>query len=165
MKLRLNYRQEAPDTAKAIESLSRCVQESGLEHRLLELIKTRASQINASTYCIDVHTRAARELGESERRLYALAAWREAPFYTARERAALARTEAVTRVADSRVPDDLYEQARKHFDDRQLAALTMAVVLINATNRLAVAFRAAPDSRGQDSGHPPQRTASAGRTL
>src|SRR5215217_7005760 len=117
---------------------------SGLEPSLLELVKLRASQINGCAYCLDMHTKDARARGESEQRLYLLDAWRESPFYSARERAALAWTEAVTLVAESRVPDAVYAEVRRQFSDDELLALTMAVITINAWNRLNVALRTVP---------------------
>lgn len=126
---------------QAMIGLERAVKQSGLDPLLLELIKIRASQINACAYCLDMHTKDARALGETEQRIYALPAWREAPFYTPRERAALEWTEAVTRVADTHIPDAAYEAARAHFDEPQLVALTFAIIAINSWNRLSVAFR------------------------
>jgi AhpD family alkylhydroperoxidase len=120
------------------------VQQSGLERSLLHLIKTRASQINGCAFCLDMHTREAREDGETEERLYVLSAWRETADYTERERAALAWTEAVTRIAHGHVPDDVYEVARQQFTDKELADLTLAVVAINGWNRLSIAFRTLP---------------------
>lgn len=113
-----------------------------LDQTLLELVKIRASQMNGCAYCIDMHTKDARLAGETEQRIYALNAWRETPFFTEKERAALEWTEAVTRVADSHVPDKIYERVRAQFSDDQLVALTMGVIVINSWNRLAVAFRA-----------------------
>ena len=112
-----------------------------LEPRLFELVKIRASQINGCAYCIDMHTKDARLAGESEQRIYALNAWRETPFFTDRERAALEWTEAVTRVGDSHVPDDLYERVASQFDEAELVALTFGVVVINSWNRLSISFR------------------------
>jgi AhpD family alkylhydroperoxidase len=129
---------------RAMLSLSGYQAHSGLEPSLLELVKLRASQINGCAYCLDMHTKDARARGESEQRLYLLDAWRESPFYSARERAALAWTEAVTLVAESRVPDTVYEEVRRQFSDDELLALTMAVVTINAFNRLNVALRTVP---------------------
>jgi AhpD family alkylhydroperoxidase len=126
---------------RAMLKLQQEVASSGLEHSLLELVKTRASQINGCAYCIDMHTKDARAMGETEQRLYALSAWHEAPFYTARERAALAWTESVTRVADTHVPDDVYAEARAQFSEEELVALTFALVAINGWNRLCVSFR------------------------
>jgi AhpD family alkylhydroperoxidase len=107
-------------------------------------VKIRASQINGCAYCIDMHTQDARAEGETERRIYALNAWRETPFYTDRERAALAWTEAVTRIGDGGVPDALYEEARQHFDEKELVDLNWAVAAINAWNRVAISFRSVP---------------------
>jgi AhpD family alkylhydroperoxidase len=139
--MRLDYRQVAPKAVQAMRELEAYVKSTGLEPSLLELVKIRASQLNGCAYCIDLHTRNARAAGEAERRIYALSAWRETPFFSARERAALAWAEAVTLLAESRVPDDVYEEARRHFTERELVDLTMAVVAINGWNRLAVAFR------------------------
>jgi len=108
---------------------------------LLELVKTRASQINGCAFCIDMHTKDARANGETEQRLYALNAWRETPFYTDRERAALAWTEAVTLISEGHVPEDVFEQARAQFSDEELVNLTVALVAINGWNRLSIAFR------------------------
>lgn len=125
---------------RAMLTLSR---EAGasLEPSLLELVKIRASQINGCAYCIDMHTKDARLAGETEQRIYALSAWRETPFFTERERAALEWTEAVTRVSETHVPDEVYEHVRRHFNEAEIVALTFAVVIINGWNRLAVAFR------------------------
>jgi len=122
------------------------VRHSGLEASLLELVKTRASQINGCAFCLDMHTKDARAHGETEQRLHTLAAWHETPFFSERERAALAWTEAITRVADTHVPDEVFEQVRKHFTEKELADLTFAIVAINGWNRLAIAFRPVPGS-------------------
>jgi AhpD family alkylhydroperoxidase len=114
---------------------------SRLEPGLFELIKIRASQINGCAYCVDMHTKDARHAGETEQRIYALNAWRETPFFTDRERAALEWTEAVTRLGDSHVPDDLYERVARQFDEAELVALTFGVVVINSWNRLSISFR------------------------
>jgi len=140
--MRLNYRTISPDGFQAQLGLEQYVRNCGLEHSLLELVKTRASQINGCAYCLDMHTKDARAEGESEQRLYALSAWEETPFFTERERAALAWTEAITLVAESRVPDAVYEQASRQFTEKELADLTFAIVAINGWNRLAIAFRA-----------------------
>jgi AhpD family alkylhydroperoxidase len=116
--------------------------EGRLERPLLELVKIRASQINGCAYCLDMHTKDARLAGETEQRIYALDAWRETPFFTVRERAALEWTEAVTKLAETHVPDEVHERVAKHFDEAELVALTFAVVVINSWNRLAVSFRA-----------------------
>jgi AhpD family alkylhydroperoxidase len=127
---------------RAMLNLQKEVESSGMDRTLLELVKIRASQINGCAYCLDMHTKDARAVGETEQRIYALNAWRETPFYTDRERAALEWTETVTRVADTHVPDDVYERVREQFGEAELVALTFAVVAINGWNRLAIAFRA-----------------------
>lgn len=119
---------------------------SRLEPALLEIVKTRASQINGCAFCIDLHTREARDAGETEQRLYALSAWEETPFFTDRERAALAWTEALTLVTQGHVQDDVYQQAKAQFTDAELVNLSLAVVTINGWNRLAIAFRSVPGS-------------------
>jgi len=115
--------------------------EGKVERRLFELVKIRASQINGCAYCLDMHTKDARLAGETEQRIYALNAWRETPFFSDRERAALEWTEAVTRVADTHVPDEIYERVKTQFDEAEVVALTFAIVVINSWNRLAVSFR------------------------
>jgi AhpD family alkylhydroperoxidase len=144
MQPRLDYASVAPDGVKAMWGLEKYVHGCGLEPSLLELVKTRASQINGCAFCIDMHTKDARAGGETEQRLYALSAWRETPYFSDRERTALAWTEAVTNVAQTNVPDEVYELARQHFDEKELADLTLAVVAINGWNRLAVSFRKVP---------------------
>jgi len=146
MKARLDFRKASPEGDKAMMGLHMFVRNCGLDHSLMELVKLRASQINACAHCIDMHTKELRADGESEQRLYLLNAWRESPFYSDRERAALAWTEAVTLVADSQVPDDVYEEARKQFSEQELVNLTFAVIAINGANRLNVAFRTMPGS-------------------
>jgi AhpD family alkylhydroperoxidase len=127
---------------QAMLALSAASAASGLERSLLELVRLRASQINHCAYCIDMHTKDARAQGETEQRLYLVSAWREAALYSDRERAALEWTEAVTRLGETHVPDDVFERVRQHFDETELVALTFAVVVINGWNRLAVSFRA-----------------------
>ena len=144
MQARLNIADLAPDVIKTLLALEGHVRRSGLEKPLIELVKLRASQINGCAYCLDMHTKDARAAGEAEQRLYCLSAWRECPFYTDRERAALEWTEAVTRVADTHVPDDVFERARAQFSEKELADLNVAVIAINAWNRIAVPFRAVP---------------------
>ncbi|HUL91332.1 MAG TPA: carboxymuconolactone decarboxylase family protein [Burkholderiales bacterium] len=141
---RIEYPKAEPGAVKAMLGLQTYVNESGIEHSLLELVKLRASQINGCAYCIDMHTKDARARGETEQRLYALDAWRETPFYSDRERAALAWTEAVTLLGDGHVPDAVYAQAREHFGEAELVKLTMALVAINGWNRLCIAFRVVP---------------------
>lgn len=144
MQSRLENEKIAPEGVKAMMGLESYVRRSGLEPSLLELVKLRASQINGCAYCIDMHTKDARARGETEQRLYAVTAWRETPFFSDRERAALAWTETVTKVADTNVPDEAYESVRPHFSDKELVDLTLAVVVINSWNRLAISFRKVP---------------------
>jgi AhpD family alkylhydroperoxidase len=146
MKARLDFRKASPQGDKAMMGLHMFVRNCGLEHSLLELVKLRASQINGCAHCIDMHSKELRADGESEQRLYLLSAWRESPFYSERERAALAWTEAVTLVAESEVPDTVYEQARAQFSEEELVNLTLALVAINGANRLNIAFRTVPGS-------------------
>ena len=127
---------------QALLRLQHEVEASGLERSVIELVKIRASQMNGCAYCIDMHTKEARAMGETEQRIYALSAWRETPFFSERERAALEWTESVTRVGDTHVPDDVFASVRAHFEEAELVALTFAVIAINAWNRLAIAFRA-----------------------
>ena len=141
MSQRIRYAQANPGVLRAMLALEAHVDASQLEHPLLELVKLRASYMNGCAYCVDMHTKDARAAGETEQRLYAVPAWRETPFFTPRERAALAWTEAVTDVAGSRVDDDVYAEARAHFDESELVDLTLAVIAINGWNRLAVSFR------------------------
>jgi len=129
---------------QAMLGLQRHVDACGLEHTLLELVKMRASQINGCAYCLDMHSKDARAGGETEQRLYLLNAWRESPFYSERERAALAWTEALTRISEDEVSDALYELAHQHFSDEELVDLTLAIIAINGWNRLAKPFRTAP---------------------
>lgn len=146
MKARLNYAQVAPKALKAMLELENYVHNSGLERSLYELVKTRASQINGCAYCLDMHTKDARKGGETEQRLYMLSAWRETPFYSERERAALAWTEALTLISEDEVSDSLYEATRAQFNETEMVALTMAIVAINGWNRLAISFRTPPGS-------------------
>ena len=141
MDQRLNYSEVAPEGIRAVSGMEDYVRSAGLEPGLLDLIKTRASQLNRCAYCIGMHTKDARAGGETEQRLYALSAWRETPFYTDRERAALAWTEAVTLVSHRSVSNTLYEEARRHFSEKELVDLTLGVIAINAWNRLSIAFR------------------------
>ncbi len=144
MEARLEFHKLVPEAYRAMAGLQSYVENSGLEPALLELVKMRASQINGCAYCIDMHSKDARANGESEQRLYALSAWRETPFFTERERAALAWTEAVTLISQGHAPDEIYEEVRRHFSEKELVALTMAIVTINGWNRLAIGFRAVP---------------------
>lgn len=142
MKTRFDYYKAAPEVVRAQLELSNFSQACGLAHGLLELVKIRVSQINGCAFCLEMHTREARAGGEGEVRLHLLAAWRESPLYNERERAALAWAEALTLVSETHVPDDVYEQARAQFSEKELVQLTLAVAVINSWNRFAVAFRA-----------------------
>jgi len=146
MKPRLDYSKTAPGALKGMLELEKYVHGSGLERSLYELVKTRASQINGCAYCIDMHTKDARRAGETEQRLYALSAWRETPFYTQRERAALAWTEALTRISENEISDSLYKASMEYFSEEEIVALTMAIIAINGWNRLAISFRTTPGS-------------------
>ena len=146
MEARMDFRKASPQGAKAVSELHAFVHRCGLDHTLLELVKLRASQINGCAHCIDMHTKELRAAGESEQRLYLLNAWDESPFYSERERAALAWTEALTRITDGHAPDDVYEQARAQFSEEELANLTLAIIAINGANRLNIAFRTKPGS-------------------
>ena len=146
MEPRIDYSKVSPDAFRAMLGLETFVRKSGLERPLLELVKTRASQINGCAYCIDMHTKDARAAGETEQRLYGLNAWREAPYYTQRERAALEWTETVTLIARDQVPDEAFERAKAQFSEKELVDLTVAIVAINGWNRLAIAFRAVAGS-------------------
>ncbi|MGY3530280.1 MULTISPECIES: carboxymuconolactone decarboxylase family protein [Bradyrhizobium] len=142
MKPRMNFYQAAPETIKALVAVESQITASGLEQSLIELVKTRASQINGCAYCINMHTEDARKHGETEQRLYLLDAWRESPLYSERERAALAWTEALTLVAETHAPDADYEAVRAQFTDGELVNLTTLIGAINAWNRIAIGFRA-----------------------
>jgi AhpD family alkylhydroperoxidase len=151
MSERLNYADASPAGYQAMSGLEQHVRGSGLEHSLLELVKTRASQINRCAYCIDMHTKDARAEGETEQRLHALSAWRETPFFSERERAALEWTETLTLIANDGVPVELYERVRRQFTDAELVDLTLAVVVINGWNRLAISFATVPGSYQRES--------------
>jgi AhpD family alkylhydroperoxidase len=166
MQPRIEYAKAAPGAMTAMLGMETYVRHCGLEGSLIELVKLRASQINGCAYCVDMHTKDARAEGETEQRLYAVVAWEETPFFTERERAALAWTEAVTLIGEEHVPDDIYEQARHSFDEKELIDLTLAVIVINGWNRLAISFRTVPGSyqpapkkilRTDDQGSPGQK--------
>ena len=144
MEPRINAAAAGQGVLKAMLELSATVSKLGLEERLLMLLDFRVSQINGCAYCLDMHSKDARAAGETEQRLYLLNAWREAPFYTARERAALAWTEALTLVREGHVPDEVFEEARGQFSEKELVDLSLAVVAINGWNRLAIGFRSEP---------------------
>ncbi len=141
MESRIEFAKVAPGAYRAMLGLEEYLHQSGLEQSLIDLVKLRASQVNGCAYCIDMHWKDLRALGESEQRLYGLDAWEESPYYSDRERAALAWTEAVTNIRDGHVRDEVYEDVRKHFSEKELADLTLAVAAINAWNRLAISAR------------------------
>lgn len=146
MTQRIDPSKVSPDAYRAIMGVELFVRGSGLETSLIELVKLRASYMNGCAYCVDMHTKDARAEGETEQRLYAVPVWRETGFYTDRERAALAFTEAVTELGEGGVSDAVFAETRRHFDDDELVKLTMAVVVINCWNRVAVTFRTEPGS-------------------
>ena len=141
MKARIDLAKALPRALQAMYPMTKHVDGSGLDHRLLELVKMRTSQLNGCAYCLDMHAKDARAAGETEQRLYLLDAWREAPFYTERERVALEWTEAVTLVAEGHVPDEVFSRVRGHFSEQELLDLTIAIVATNGWNRLNIAFR------------------------
>jgi AhpD family alkylhydroperoxidase len=145
MQPRLNFMQAAPAATRAMYGLEGYLRKSsGLDLSLLELIRLRCSQINGCAYCIDMHTKDARAEGETEQRLYTVSVWRETPFFTERERAALLWAEHVTLISQEHISDSLYEEVRQHFSDEEMVSLTLAVVAINGWNRFAIAFRSVP---------------------
>jgi AhpD family alkylhydroperoxidase len=144
MKTRLNLFASAQDAVNAVLGLQTYVNDCGLEHELLELVKIRASQINGCAFCLDMHVRDARAAGETEQRIYLLDAWAESPVYSDRERAALLWTETLTRVAEARAPDHIWEQVQPHFTEKELVDLTVAIGVINVWNRMNVGFRTMP---------------------
>jgi AhpD family alkylhydroperoxidase len=144
MKARIDLMRVTPGVIQAMLGLERQVRQAGFDHKLLDLVRMRASQINGCAYCLDMHSKDARANGETEQRLYGLDAWRETPYYSARERAALEWTEALTLVSETRVPDDVYERVREQFSEDELVHLSLAIVAINGWNRLNVAARTVP---------------------
>ena len=144
MTRRLDAARVSPAALKTMLDMEAYLAESGLDRSLIHLIKMRASQINGCAYCLDMHSKDARAEGETEQRLYALDAWRETPFYSPRERAVLAWTEALTLISQTHAPDDVYREAREHFSEQELVDLTLAIVAINGWNRIAIGFRAEP---------------------
>ena len=144
MEPRLDYRKFNPEPLQAMLAMEKYIAGCGLDHTFIHLLKMRASQINGCAYCIDMHSIDARAAGETEQRLYALDAWRETPFFDDRERAGLAWIEAVTLVSQTHVPDSVYEEARKHFSEKELIDLTYIAAAINAWNRIAIATRSVP---------------------
>ena len=146
MEPRLDFYKASPEASKAMIAFSAAAEKLGIEHSLLELVKLRASQINGCAFCIDMHSADARKAGETERRLYAVTAWRETPFFTPRERAALAWTEAVTQISTHGAPDDVYATLDAQFTQKEQMDLTLAISMINCWNRLAISFRKMPDA-------------------
>nr|ALS90849.1 carboxymuconolactone decarboxylase family [uncultured bacterium] len=144
MQQRLDAMKVSPAAYKAMAGFQAYVDQSGLERPLVELVKIRTSQINGCAFCLVMHTTEARKLGENDERMHLLNAWREAPVFTERERAGLAWAEALTLISKDHVPDDVYEQARQQFSEKELVDLTAAVVATNGWNRIAIAFRATP---------------------
>jgi AhpD family alkylhydroperoxidase len=143
MTQRIDYAQAFPEAIRAMGQMEASLRNSGLEKSLLDLVKLRASQLNGCAYCIDRHTKDARSGGEAEQRLYGLVAWRESPFFTARERAAMSWTEAITNIQEGHATQAAYDDARKEFDEAELVKLTFAITAINTWNRIAIAFRPA----------------------
>jgi AhpD family alkylhydroperoxidase len=141
---RLKYYRASPGAYQALKELQDYVEHSGLERALMELVKVRASQLNSCAFCLDMHWKEARAAGEREDRLYMLNVWRESHVYSDRERAALAWTEAVTLISQTGAPDEVYEEARIHFDEKEISNLTLAIAAINAWNRMAIGFRLVP---------------------
>jgi AhpD family alkylhydroperoxidase len=148
MQQRLDAMKISPGAYRAMTGLQAYVDQSGLELSLIDLVKLRASQINGCAFCIAMHTTDARQRGESEERMHLLNAWREAPVFTERERAALAWIEAVTLITEGHAPDSVYEQTRRHFSEKEMVDLTVAAVAINGWNRLCIAFRIMPQVKG-----------------
>lgn len=146
MEVRFNYRSANPEAFRTMLKLEEFIKSSGLDVRLYEIIKIRASQINGCAFCLDMHTRDLRNMGETEQRIYLLTAWREAPFYSDKERAVLELTEAVTRISEQGVPQDVYERVRAHFDEGEYVTLIMAINTISAWNRLAISTGMFPES-------------------
>lgn len=156
MQPRIDYRKFAPEASKAMYALETYLTHSSLDHNLLHIVKLRASQINGCAFCIDMHWKDARAIGETEQRLYGLDAWRESPYYTDRERAALAWTEALTLISSTHAPDEDFAELQKHFSEQEIIDLVYLISTINAWNRIAISLRAVP-GRYQ----PPQKSSAA----
>lgn len=146
MTQRLNYAQQAPELIKKMSDLSMAVKSSSIEQKLYDLVQIRASQINGCAFCLDMHVKEAKIHGESELRLYHVAIWHESNLFAPRERAALAWTEAVTRLPEGGIPDELYERVRGQLSEKEITDLTFSIMVINAWNRLAISFKAVPGS-------------------
>jgi AhpD family alkylhydroperoxidase len=156
MQPRIDYRKFAPEALKAMLALESYLAHSSLDHNFIHLLKLRASQINGCAYCIDMHWKDARAGGETEQRLYGLDAWRESPYYTDRERAALAWTEAITLISSTHAPDEEFAELQKHFSEQEIVDLIYVISTINAWNRIAIATRAVPGHY-----HPQQKSTAA----
>lgn len=146
MEPRIDYTKASPEAYKAMAQLEAVVRRSGLDPKLLELVKIRASQMNGCAFCIDMHTKDARLKEETEQRIYALDAWRETPFFTEKERAALGWTEAITNIRTGHAPEAVYQELSRHFNEAEIVNLTLAITTINAWNRIAIGFRLVPGS-------------------
>jgi AhpD family alkylhydroperoxidase len=144
MEARLDYMKASPEAYKAMAQMEGVVRRSGIDPKLLELIKIRASQLNGCAFCIDMHTKDARSKGENEQRIYALDAWRETPFFNEKERAALAWTEALTNIQIGHAPDVVYQELSRHLSEEEIVNVTLAITTINAWNRIAIGFRLVP---------------------
>ena len=153
MEARLDYTKASPEALKLMLQLEALVRRSGIDAKLLELMKIRASQLNGCAYCIDMHTKDSRFKGETEQRIYALDAWRETPFYTENERAALAWTEALTNIQDGHAPDAVFQELRSHFSEEEIVTLTLAITIINTWNRIAIGFRMVPGNYQPKASH------------
>ena len=151
MTKRIDFSRVGHGAYRAMSAMEQHVRQSGLDRSLVELVKLRASYINGCAYCVDMHSKDARAEGETEQRIYSVPVWRETPFYTPRERAALEWAEIVTKISERGVPDDVYESVRKEFSDEELVELTMAVIVINGWNRLAISFASEPGSYARPS--------------
>ncbi|HTO40449.1 MAG TPA: carboxymuconolactone decarboxylase family protein [Rhizomicrobium sp.] len=152
MHARLDYYKIAPAAIQPMMAMEKYLRECGLDHTLIELVKTRASQINGCAFCLDMHTSDARKAGESEIRLYMLSAWHESSRFTEKERAALAWTEALTLISQTHAPDDVYAELLKHFSEAEVVNLTLLITTINAWNRIAIGFRSVPLSEAKAAG-------------
>jgi AhpD family alkylhydroperoxidase len=162
MEQRIDYMKAAPGIYEAMIGLEKYLHRSSIEEPLLHLIKLRASQINGCAYCIDMHWKDLRSIGENEQRLYGLDAWEESPYYSERERAALAWTEAVTRISEGHAPDETYEKVRQQFSEKELADLTFAIATINTWNRLAIAARTTAGKYQPRAAHAPEAKSASG---
>jgi AhpD family alkylhydroperoxidase len=160
MEPRIDY-QKVPGAYSAVIGIEKYLHNCSIEEKLIHLIKLRTSQINGCAYCIDMHWKDLRSIGETEQRLYGLDAWQESPYYSDRERAALRWTEAVTNIRDGHVPDEIFQDVRLHFSDQELADLTLAIATINLWNRLAIAARTVPGTYQPAAAHPQEKAPSA----